>query len=286
MTAILPATSGRLRERRLCPFCGATKPRDSEHRSFSIRSDGRYVCHRCGAHGSIGGNAPTPVTPGPGSAVDELAAQHNAARELWSGARSLFDCEASQARDYLRTRGLDAMAVHGLDVGYVHRWPSPRIGPALAFAFRDQRGEVVAVQGRAVARNVSCAHPARGAKRLGVFTTTGAFGTRPIAVSEAPIDALSLHIAGLHAVATGGTQHPSWLPAALRQSKRVIIATDNDDPGEDFARRLRDALRAAGVVPSRIIRLRPNCKDANADLLADEEAFRAQVRMAAGDPGP
>ena len=142
---------------------------------------------------------------------------------------------------------------------------------------RDERGEIVAVQGRAVVGNTIAAHVARGRKARGVYATGGLEG-RVIAIAEAPIDALSVYACGISAVATGGTSFPAWLPGRLRMAKRVLIATDSDGPGDVFAATLRDAMGAAGINPGRIVRFRPVRKDVNADLMVDPEGLRGRLR--------
>ena len=280
---IAPATSGRAWERRHCPVCGDGHPRDARHRSLAVGSRGKYICHRCGLQGHINAQATPPQIARGQSGADDTRLRIAAACTLWADAGSLLRDEAFEARSYLASRGLNAEAIHSIDTASVYRWPSPRVGPTIAFAFRNQRGDVVAIQGRAVMPNVSCPHPALGVKKLGVFTTASTFDTRPLAIVEAPLDALSLRVCALDAIATGGTTYPAWLPGALRTSRRIVIATDADDAGQCFARNLRDALLRAGIEPRRIVRLRPGRKDMNAELVADPVRFRAEVCRVIGD---
>lgn len=283
---VSPNVTGRPWARYLCPLCGDGHPRDASHRSLAVGSRGKVICHRCGFETWV--NAPTtaiPCTSISSENENELRQKTAAARDLWTSSVSLMSDAAAPARSYLeRERGLDAQALHALDVAFVYRWPWPLVGPTIAFAMRDQRGDLVALQGRSTTPNVVCKHPAIGAKKLGVYSTTSALDTRPIGLCESPLDACSLHVAGLDAIACGGTSFPRWLPGALLMNHSVIVATDADDAGDRFARELRNSLLRAGIEPRRIVRLRPSrSKDANAELVADPARFRADVRCAIGD---
>jgi hypothetical protein len=227
---------GRSYERRQCPFCG-----HATRKPFLVWDSGGYYCHWCKVRGRIARDT-VPYQP-VGRIVNDDGLRLERVRAMWAETTPLLAPEAERARDYFRHRGLNVRTVQGLDVAYVNRWPSPRIGPALAFAFRDQQGEVVAVQGRAITPNVFCPHPAAGLKRLGVFATTSAFDVCPFAITEAPIDAVSLLVVGVKAVATGGTTYPAWLPHALRSSRRILVATDADDAGDAFGNGARNLNR-------------------------------------------
>jgi DNA primase len=85
-----------------------------------------------------------------------------------------------------------------------------------------------------------------------------------VAVVEGQIDALSLALCGLPAIAMIGTGWAPWLPQSLAH-KSVLVATDADAAGDETAWRLTAALVA---FECRARRLRPPCgKDWNDELL-------------------
>lgn len=130
--------------------------------------------------------------------------------------------------------------------------------PAVLFPIRDRAGYLVAVSGRFTdgrddLQKTMCAGP----KSAGVFSTPGALDARCVAVVEGPVDALALWACGVAAVALIGVSWPEWLPRALA-FKSVLIATDNDQGGEDCAVKFDPALAARGA---RVLRLKPRLKD-------------------------
>jgi DNA primase len=90
--------------------------------------------------------------------------------------------------------------------------------------------------------------------------TPGALHQAVLLICEAPIDALSLALCGYPALATCGAKNiPPWLPAACK-GKRVLIAHDPDEGGEEGAELLRRALKTVGIIPER---LKPDTGDWN-----------------------
>lgn len=261
-------------ERHICPKCGQHKPADARHRSLSVRADGFFYCHRCKDRGRLNERDITNSEE-----LAAISAATNTGQELWQRSISILSPDAVRARHFLLSRRLDPYAVHGADVRFVDRWPRPAIGPTLAFGMRDERGEIVAVQGRATIPNTVTAHVACGRKGRGVYST-GPFGVGTVAITESPLDALSLFACGIKAIATAGTSFPTWLPASLRLAKAVLIATDADMAGEAFALRFLQALDQAGVHAERVLRFRPNAKDVNADFVVDRESLRDRLLVA------
>lgn len=172
-------------------------------------------------------------------------------------------CRGSPAWTYLtNARRLPAEILAAADAAHVLRE-----GPhgSAWFAHRNGNGAVTHVEIRGPDFKGSLRG---GAKTLFQFRATGTSTTR-IAVTEAPIDALSLAaIEGMEAatlyVATGGGMGPGTV-AALEQALRAIgavpeallvSATDANAAGERYAARHAVLAAAAGV---RFMRLEPTC---------------------------
>jgi hypothetical protein len=193
--------------------------------------------------------------------------------------RTLKPFLGSPAQEYLATRGIPADLAKASRVKYCPVWGfegSDGIwvsAPAVMFLLRDSSGNVVAAQGRRLQE-----WPGKNkiifAKKIphdGVFSTPGALDADPVAITEAPIDALTLALAGIPAIALcRASGLPVWLvdrlakPAATTPagySRTVYIALDNDHAGEPAA-----ATIGATLPLVRTARLRPNRKDWNEDL--------------------
>jgi DNA primase len=128
------------------------------------------------------------------------------------------------------------------------------------FPIKDETGSLVAVSGRYVDGRNSTKTKAGGRKSIGVFSTPGALKAGAVAIVEGPIDALSLALCGLPAVAMIGTSWAEWLPRSL-SPKPILIATDADEAGDEAAQRLREVFTGSGC---QALRLRPSCgKDWN-----------------------
>jgi hypothetical protein len=84
---------------------------------------------------------------------------------------------------------------------------------------------------------------------------------------EAPIDALSLWAYGVPSIALIGTTGPEWLPSALA-FKKVLVATDDDEAGDEAAAKLDADLSSRGA---RTYRFRPEVVKDWSELLANDE---------------
>lgn len=173
----------------------------------------------------------------------------------------------SPAERYLNSRGVSSEAARSVQAWYHPSipWDGRNAKPCVCFGLCNKAGDLVALGARAMDGT-----PAKDAKRTvgpraaGVFATPGALDADPVAVCEAPIDALALAQAGLPALALWGTSWPKWVPKALRW-RRVYVATDADPAGDTAADGLEQALGAYGAKPTR---LRPpdGAKDFNEAL--------------------
>lgn len=174
------------------------------------------------------------------------------------------------AAAYLESRGIPEDLARAARCAYAPAWGS--VGQAVVFPIVSEAGKSIAANGRAITKQ-----PADKQKRTygpkigGAFLTPGALEADPVAITEAPIDALTLALAGIPAIALCGTSGlPSWLikrlgsPAAdtpAGHSRTVYLAFDNDQAGETAAARIGAAMPLV-----RTVRLRPKGKDWNEDL--------------------
>jgi DNA primase len=133
------------------------------------------------------------------------------------------------------------------------------------FPVKDRIGDVVAIQGRAIGPDERGPKVlTRGELGAGVFRTNdGALGEPLVTLVEAPIDALTLQVAGVSTVAVCGTNVPNWLPEALA-FRRIALAFDADAAGDTASTKAASEFRAMGC---HVERCRPNGKDWNQVLM-------------------
>jgi hypothetical protein len=182
---------------------------------------------------------------------------------------------------YLKDRGIDSGFASSCKVGAHPEWLGS--GSAVLFPGYDEAGTLVCAQGRFLAPRNGIKARSKGFIKLGVFTTPGAFvmsykaDAAPVAIVEAPIDALSLAQAGLPSIALfGAGNRQAWLRKALA-FRKVILALDDDKAGEGAAKKLQ-AWLDLGTKVSRMSF--GGHKDANEALLADPAAFASLVEEA------
>lgn len=293
--------------RYLCPFPGLCSSHQDprRHRSISIdKQRGLWNCKRCHAKGQFR-EFWKPFEPRDRTAraaanlqrmKDGVSKASRASRPSkppapkivkegrWS---TLYHLQGSTSAAYLVSRGLDPSrcdAMHTEDFGYTERW---RGAPAVAFALRDGSGEVVAAQGRwhvprpwdgQKCRTYGLLESSHG----GLYATAGAWDdpTRPLAICEAPIDAETLALAGLDAIATCGTGGlPSWAVDRLRHGRRLVFLAqdaDENNAGDIAADRLAEVLREKSLGLCKTKRLKPATgKDFNEILQTHGLAFLA-----------
>ena len=175
-------------------------------------------------------------------------------RDTWEKSVEIVDTPGEK---YLSNRALCATAMSTSRTRFCPSWSGR---PSVVFPIHDRRGELVAVQGRAISGD---AKRTFGPKKEGAFFAPvqiegrliGPLDTRVPAVVlvEAPIDALSLASCGFPALALCGTTGPSWLHIACGL-RRVSLAFDADDAGECAAEKLAITLERFGA---RCERMRP-----------------------------
>ncbi len=284
--------------RKWCPLCGQDKPRDGAHRCLSVdRESGLWKCFRCGAGGKIGeqrlempsrqfarqrlNEAFSLSDPEVALAVlpveiltEKSGAPQNPAQSAkfdwhaaWESAPSI---ERTGGERYLRGRCILVEAMKWAELRFCERWAGQA---SVLFPIRDRRGDLVAVQGRAVRGSAKRTH---GPKKEGAFFAPVVLGERvfgpldrripSIILVEAPIDALSVASCGFPALALCGTSGPSWLHLACGL-RRVSLAFDADNAGESAARSIEAQIAPFGA---RCERLCPQgFKDWNEWLQAD-----------------
>jgi hypothetical protein len=164
-----------------------------------------------------------------------------------------FPLLGTPGADYLAGRSISPELAAECGARFSGEWYGR---PAVLFPVLDRAGELVAVSGRFTDGRLPKTQ-AGGTISAGVFSTPGALDARCVAVVEGPIDALALWTCGVAAVAIIGVSWTEWLPRALA-FKSVLIATDNDQGGEDCAIKLDPVMIARGA---RVLRLKPRCKD-------------------------
>jgi hypothetical protein len=287
-------------ERRFCcplPGCNG-KRRDVSHRCLTVNiQTGAYHCHRCGSSGLLREFwQDKPQEPRP--------TRQQRTRRQWQQACALPPVERTLAplssntvvllesedwrtnkRDlkpladtmgaaYLAGRSIPLASALAARVRFS---PCFYGRPAVVFPVRDAAGELTAMNGRYVDGDCN----AKGEKRLtgrtcnrceqglkrGVFATSGAWNAPVIVIAEAPIDALSLAVAGTPALALCGTTLREWMLPCLAW-KEVYLAFDNDpvnDKGEQPGEKAFTLWKAAlDHVGAQTRRLRPEgAKDWN-----------------------
>jgi hypothetical protein len=191
--------------------------------------------------------------------------------KLHAALPTITTLEGSESAKYLESRGIPWALAGFAGVKHSGNWDNG--GPAVVFPVRDGDGNLVAAQGRFIRER---GFRTLGPRSLGLFGTERAFTADVCAIVEAPIDALTLAIAGLPTVAMcGASGLPDWFLRERGKTRRIdgmavsrttFIATDSDKAGEDAACALLGPLGATGTV---CVRLKPPLKDWNAVLTTE-----------------
>ena len=279
----------------LCPACGDAKPRDAAHRSLCVNTEtGLWVCKRCNRKGKLtefwecrtcgqrtfDGKRWTCACKGQSGRQAQAQQTYQAFQrqpaemtgndvkkepaDLWNRWWQASGPLAGTAgARYLHKRAIPSELAAAAGVRFATNWYgwTSKPGAAVLFPIRDEAGQLVAVDSRFTDSERKLA---AGGKSRGVFATPGALKAPVLAVTEAPIDALSLAAAGVPAIALCGVSWPAWLVKAAAKQP-CIIALDADTPGDEAADRLRAELERYSAVT---FRLRPKAaKDWNEALV-------------------
>jgi len=271
------APAGKEERRFCCPLPGcADKPRDASHRSLSLqRLGGFWHCHRCGQAGTLREYWPPPAPNNRAAArrafglsspvtTPRAAVVKEAAYDWRTALGTTVPLAGTAGAAYLEGRCISVTLATAAGVLYAPDWYGR---PAVVFPIRDRAGELVAAQGRYIDGGEQPKARTLGDLKRGVFATPGALEAATLTVVEAPIDALSLAVAGIPAFALCGTNAPDWLAVAAA-FRRVHLGFDADGAGDAAAAALWPRLESLGA---RVERFRPwNLKDWNELLVGGE----------------
>jgi hypothetical protein len=271
-----------------CPLCHGDRVKDSSHRSLAVSLEsGVWFCHRCKARGVLSefvrgtGGALTYrnqrvrskfALPAPGKPAKDLHFE-GANYDFSDEVGRLVSLPGTRAGFYLQARGLPVELADRMGVKFS---PSFLGVKSVVFPMFDYNQSLAGAHGRAceIQSNWRRTIRAPGTSR-GVFGT-GCASETWLVIVEAPIDALSLELADLSAIATIGTSCPEWLSDRLA-FKPVLLGHDRDEAGEEAAVSIARVLKGMGAEP---LRLRPpaGCKDWNAALTSlGKASFRGMI---------
>ena len=268
---------------------------DSAHRSLSVNIEsGMWNCHRCGAKGKL-----TEFADDNSTLVDYKTRRYSNAKRIFAAApppsqanepdadsvagfirqiKNVSTFAGSPAQLYLESRQIPAELAKSARCKYARHWG--RIGASVIFPIADESGKPIAAAGRSIEGN---GKQTFGPKSTGVFSTPGALDVDSVAIVEAPIDALSLALAGLPSIALCGTSGlAGWLknrlaqPVKVSTSRTVYLAFDADNAGDGASVKIEKQLPLVNCK-----RLRPDgAKDWNAVLTTfGVDQMRTQLPM-------
>jgi hypothetical protein len=285
------APSGGSERRFKCPLCTPA----GRHLALNTTT-GAWWCHRCLSYGLIrekwtnqsGQPGQRAARKVPRSTLTPRTEPKPPELDKWAWRAFWDECEPityTPGAAYLRGRGIDDDLAYAAGIRYSDTFAVldsegrawRRTEHCILFPFQDRAGRVVAVNIRFI--DVPSGEQKRktvtlGPRNLGAFMPLGPLKRDPIMVVEGPIDALSLCMAGIPALALVGTAGTTWLPEAC-VLKNVAIALDSDERGEAGAERLRTLLAPVGA---RMARWRPEAKDWNDDIRAvGPEVMRQRI---------
>ena len=223
-----------------CPLC------EDKDRDLSVADDGYWRCWHCGRRGRLGGDIEI------GEALPHLAERRM--DWLWTWNRAKEIPKGSLWRGITNWDGC--------------RW-SRRPAVSVIFPFRDWSFQVTGCQRRYRNPPTALKCMTIPGSQLGLFVpSVWTLRSDPVILTEGPMDALSLTQMGKPAMATFGTNLPPWINR-VTWNKRVLIATDADEAGDEAAERWRSSLMCRGVV-----RMRPQVgKDWNEWLQQDRTSL-------------
>lgn len=275
----------------LYPSC-QNKSRRPEHQCLNVNTQtGAYKCQRCAQSGKLADF----WTEQPHMSQRDVARQQlrrvcqvpplqiqasddevlRKIEELRERFEQLPMIEGTEGEAYLGGRGVSPEIARVAGVRFSRRWmPDDKATPsrsAVVFPVLNRAGELVAAQGRYMDEGEGAKAKTKGPKSQGLFLAPSLDGFGPfdrrtgfVIAAEAPIDALSLALAGYPAVAFCGKDAPRWFAGACFGC-HVFLGFDADTPGDEAGDKLVPQLEGSGA---KCRRLRPaGVKDWNQFLM-------------------
>lgn len=200
-------------------------------------------------------------------------------------------CKRSGESDYLQKRGISPELQASFHIGFCPDWQSPAALRNGRKAPKTDRIIIPTGKHSYVARATDAAVEARYMKegKPGYFNIRGLrkYGQeKPFFVVEGEIDALSIEQCGYKAVALGSTGQCASFAAYLdtqniKPRYPLMIALDNDEPGQKAAEGLRQQLEGVGIKSENLGNIYGTFKDANEALTSGaKEKLVEELRRA------
>jgi len=137
----------------------------------------------------------------------------------------------------------------------------------IIFPIIDNEGNTLEIYGRAINDNAKVKHRYLKGKHEGVFNSKAFKVYEEIIITESIIDALSVYALGFKNVSSsfgiqGFTENHLKLMEE-NNTRRIVIAYDNDQAGKLASLKLQEKLKEAGFINTRILTLPQGIKDIN-----------------------
>lgn len=249
----------------------------------------REALERAGFHAEDyfpGKATAAPITPASTAQAKKEAPEketdHTADFMAWAK-----NIEQAPALEYLSYRGISPDTAQRFKLGFCQDWkhpkaqnapPSPRLiipTSRTSYLARDIRKEVPKEADQFKKQKVGKVHTFNAAA---LYAKDG----RACFVTEGEIDALSIEEVGAHACAIGSTSRTGAFAEELKAKptgNMILIALDNDEPGQAAAEELKKKLEGYKI-PCAVVNVSGQHKDENEALTADRAGFAASVQNA------
>ena len=196
------------------------------------------------------------------------------------------------AEGYLSSRHISIETARRFNLGYDVRWIHPDVAERQRAKGSDwlppasRRLIIPTGKGSYVARAIDpdAEYQKQKVGKSNLFNTDALHnaGKRPVFVTEGEIDALSVIEAGGEACALGSVSNAGKLIDHLKEHPTectLILSLDNDEAGQECARKLSDGLKLAGISFT-TINISGTHKDENEALCGDPDGFRDAIQDA------
>ncbi len=275
----------------VCPLCGSGDgDGDNSDSAFSIYDDGKkWHCFSCGRSGDIFDLI------GSFEGIPDYNAQLEKARELFATDKEpnknqpkteqekTIEKEPNYTRfcavahsladkyDYFQKRGFSKAIIDRFNLGY-----------------DDTDGYVRAIipvnEHHYIIRGTTDGYKANSKGKAGLFNLKALYNDEnaPVFICEGWADALSIEEAGGYAIALNGVSNANKLLTYLNSKPNIsalLVATDNDEAGEQCANALIEGLANLGYIVDRFEPAQPY-KDLNEWFTADKDGFTISVENA------